>query len=433
MASKGKLLVVSPEHMVGMLLGNYLKGLGYEVEMVADALEMLGLLVEWQPEVIVCLQLSHDEPTVAKTLSTASIDIPVLMLAPEEELEAYRNESVVAALPWPSPRPLVGKTIERILTQRRASKLVVHPPELQTRDTDPAPPVDDDHPPSKYIGRYRIEALIGRGGMGDVYRCHDHLDSRKVAVKTIRCPIGTDNWDDDPNIKRFEVEYAALSRLNHPRIVAHHNFGQDMRRGEMFLVMQYVDGPSLRHLLDKGKLPIEEALRIGWELGDALAHAHERGIIHRDVKPENVLINDLGEPMLTDFGLARLLFFDNYSVSGGKVIAGTPAYMAPEQILSPADVDARTDQFCLGAVLHEMLTGSDSVNKSNDHKANILARLEVTFPTLTEVGVEAPDSLQQMLSQMLQREATDRFQSEEELIDAFINAGKDLGLELERL
>lgn len=433
MASKGKLLVVSSEHMVGMLLGNYLKGLGYELEMVADALEMLGLLVEWQPEVIVCLQIAHDEHTVTKTLSSASIDIPVLMLAPEEELEACRNQSVVAALPWPSPRPLVGKTIERILTQRRASKLVVQPTELQIRDTDPAPPLDEDHPPSQYISRYRIEALIGRGGMGDVYRCHDDLDIRMVAVKTIRCPIGTDNWDEDPKIKRFEVEYAALSRLNHPRIVAHHNFGKDLRRGEMFLVMQFVDGPSLRHLLDKGELPIEEAVRIGWELGDALAHAHERGIVHRDVKPENVLINELGQPMLTDFGLARLLFFDNYSVSGGKVIAGTPAYMAPEQILSPADVDARTDQFCLGAVMHEMLTGSESVSKGNDHKANILARLEVTFPTLAEVGVEAPESLQEILTRMLQREPDDRFQSDEELLDAFIAAGVDLDLDLERL
>ena len=432
MASKGKLLVVGVEQMVRMLLANYLKGLGYEVEQAINALEMLGMLVEYEPEVVICHQISRNEPSVTKALKEVELDIPVLMLAPEEHLEACRNESVVAALPWPSPRPLVTRTIERILSQRRAAKIAVQPADLLVRDTDPAPPAEEARPPARYIGRYEIEALIGRGGMGDVYRCHDDLANRSVAVKTIRCPMGLDSSEEDPNIKRFEVEYAALSRLNHPRIVAHHNFGQDAQRGEMFLVMQFVDGPSLRHLLDKGRLPITEALRIGWELADALAHAHERGIIHRDVKPENVLINELGQPMLTDFGLARLLFFDNYSVSGGKVIAGTPAYMAPEQILSPADVDARTDQFCLGAVIHEMLTGSDSIPKSNDHRANILARLEVTWPTLEEAGVEASEALESMLSRMLQREANKRFQSDDELLDSFIKVGQELGLELER-
>jgi tRNA A-37 threonylcarbamoyl transferase component Bud32/CheY-like chemotaxis protein len=426
MASKGKLIIVTSDQIVRMLLLNYLKGLGYDIWGAADTLELLGLIGENDPELILTKEGGAGVP-FSNAIVDASVGLPIMVLAAEERLEECRNERVVAALPWPSPRPLVARTVERILTQVRASRLSIVT--AQPRDTAPAE-AEPEGALARTIGRYRIEALIGRGGMGDVYRCYDDLTRRVVAVKTIRCPLGAKSFEEDPHVERFRVEAAALSRLLHPRIVATYHFGVDQNRGEMYLVMQYVDGPSLRHRIESGRLPIDEALRIGWELADALAHAHERGVVHRDVKPENVLITDLGEPLLTDFGLARL---GNFSVSDGRVIAGTPAYMAPEQILSPRDVDERTDQFGLGAMLHEMLTGADCFTGNEDRRATLLARLEVTWPTLASLGLEAPESLQTMLTRMLQKEPRSRYPTDGELLDAFMAVGADLGLAFERL
>jgi serine/threonine-protein kinase len=267
--------------------------------------------------------------------------------------------------------------------------------------------------------RFQVLRVLGSGGMGTVLLARERELGRLVALKFLR--------ETGPLfLQRFRREARLMARLAHPAIVPVYEFAGAAERP--YLALAYLDGGNLA----QARLAPEALARTLHPVTDALASAHRHGIVHRDVKPENVLINELGQPMLTDFGLARLLFFDNYSVSGGKVIAGTPAYMAPEQILSPGDVDARTDQFCLGAVIHEMLTGSDAIPKSNDHRANILARLEVTWPTLAEVGVQAPGSLQDMLSRMLQREAADRFQSDDELLEKFVAAGEDLGLVLER-
>jgi serine/threonine-protein kinase len=264
--------------------------------------------------------------------------------------------------------------------------------------------------------------------MGSVYRCFDETFRRLVAIKTLRCEAHLTVDGKDTNTERFKVEAGALARLVHPRIVATHDFGVDERRGEMFLVMQYVDGPSLDHRLREGPLPIAEALRLAWDIADALAHAHDRGVVHRDVKPDNVLLNELGEPMLTDFGLALL---GNFSVSDFKTVAGTINYMAPEQILCPKMIGFQTDQYGLGAVLHQMLTCAfeGSVTMS---PASVLRSLDVKRPTLDEAGVDAPVGLQQVISKMLEREPDDRFPDDQSLLDALHEVGQELDIELER-
>ena len=264
--------------------------------------------------------------------------------------------------------------------------------------------------------------------MGEVYRCYDDLTERVVAVKTIRMLFGAGSIDSDPNVDRFRVEAAALARLLHPRIISTYQFGVDERRGEMYLVMQYIDGPSLRFLMKRGAVPAREALQIGWDLADALAHAHERGVIHRDIKPENVIINDLGQPMLTDFGLARL---GDFSVSDGRAIAGTPNYMAPEQILSPRDIDARTDQYGLGALLHEMLSGEPCI-EDDGHPSTILSRLNLRRPSLRECGVDASEVLDHTIARMVEQEPDERFQSDEQLLSALEEVGEELGLAFAR-
>jgi serine/threonine-protein kinase len=362
----------------------------------------------------------------AEALRSASFDAHVVALGDVGARGGAGAVDLAAALPWPSSRPALAAAVERVMTERRAARLASHP-NLAERDTMPAPPAARTSTAPALIGRYRILSLVGRGGMGDVYRCCDDATERVVAIKTMRCPADS---ADDPAVERFRVEAAALSRLVHPRIVAPSHFGVDHTRGEMYLVLQYVDGPSLRNRLDEGvRLALRETLQIGWDMADALAHAHERGVVHRDVKPENVLIDELGQPLLTDFGLARL---GDYSVSGGQVIAGTPNYMAPEQILDPRRVDGRADQYGLGAMLHELLAGPARPPAEAERPASILRRLAVRRPSLIDVGAEVSSRLDALVARLLEPEPADRFPGDVALLAELAAAGHELGLAFER-
>lgn len=417
----GSLVIVSPDHESRMLLGHYLEGLGYEVSIASNLSELLGLVEQCHPDLVLDQQLELDDLPASLALREASIDLPVVVLdSSSKPPSKVRGKSGTTVVPWPSPRAAVADAVRRLLRKRRAKKRRAQPPQ------ESHPP--DDSRPVDRIGRYRVEALIGRGGMGSVYRCFDETFRRLVAIKTLRCEEHLTPDGKDTNTERFKVEAGALARLVHPRIVATHDFGVDDRRGEMFLVMQYVDGPSLHHRLKYGPLEIPEAVRLAWDIADALAHAHERGVVHRDVKPENVLLNDLGEPMLTDFGLALL---GNFSVSDFNTVSGTINYMAPEQILCPKTIGIRTDQYGLGAVLHQILTCAfkGSVTMS---PASVLRSIAVDRPSLEEAGIDAPECLQQLLSRLLGREPSDRFPNDEALLEALHNVGRELELDLER-
>jgi len=417
----GRLVLVSSDSRARMLLGNYLEGLGYEVNVATDLSELLGMVEQCPPDLVLDQRIDGGENTASLALKEASIDLPVVVLDSKTRAKRRATRTTTAAvLPWPSPRTVVAEAVAQALLDRRASARSASRAAEQSEENEPAT-VDR-------IGRYRVEALIGRGGMGSVYRCFDETFRRVVAIKTIRSEEHLSSDGRDMNIERFQVEAGALARLVHPRIVATYDFGVDHKRMEMFLVMQFISGPSLHHRLKEGPLPIAEAVRIGWDLADALAHAHERGVVHRDIKPDNVLLNDLGQPMLTDFGLARL---GNFSVSGFNTVAGTINYMAPEQILCPKEIDARTDQYGLGAVIHQMLTRafSGSITMS---PASVLRSLTAQRQPLAELGVEAPASLQALLTRMLEREASDRFPDDEALLEALHAVGDELGLMLER-
>ena len=191
--------------------------------------------------------------------------------------------------------------------------------------------------------------LLGRGGMGAVYKARQRDLDRFVALKILRAGL-----DADPTFAaRFADEARALARLNHPGIVTLHEFGRTPA-GRYFIVMEFVDGMNLRQLLAAGRIAPREALAIVPPLCDALQYAHDRGLVHRDIKPDNILIDRLGRVKIADFGLARLASFP--SEPAGEIV-GTPAYMAPEQHTRPASVDHRADIYALGVVLYQMLTG----------------------------------------------------------------------------
>ncbi|MFE6196054.1 serine/threonine-protein kinase [Streptomyces sp. NPDC057838] len=195
-------------------------------------------------------------------------------------------------------------------------------------------------------GRYRLDERIGSGGAADVYRGLDLRLRRPVAVKVFRAGTGFDTEE------AFRSETVILARLQHPGLVTAFDAGR--HDGEAFLVMQLIDGPTLKSRIAEGPLSCRAATALGAALADALAHAHEAGIVHRDVKPSNILLDSSGEPHLTDFGISRLLDATTRTATG--TMTGTAAYLSPEQVLG-RPVGRPADIYALGLVLLESVTG----------------------------------------------------------------------------
>ncbi|HEY7443758.1 MAG TPA: serine/threonine-protein kinase, partial [Vicinamibacterales bacterium] len=213
--------------------------------------------------------------------------------------------------------------------------------------------------PGVRFGPYEIQGPLGSGGMGQVYRARDSRLNRFVALKIL-----PPEFADHPGRReRFEREARAISALNHPHICAVFDVGD--QNDVPFLVMEYLEGETIAHRLARGPLPVEQLLTYAVEIADALDHAHAHGIVHRDVKPSNVMLTRSGTKLL-DFGLARLRTFEPTPLSTLSMpkalvttegtIVGTVQYMAPEQ-LEGKTVDARTDIFAFGALVYEMATG----------------------------------------------------------------------------
>jgi serine/threonine protein kinase len=198
-----------------------------------------------------------------------------------------------------------------------------------------------------------ILELLGRGGMGAVYKARQLKLDRFVALKILPPDLGR----EAAFAERFAREARALARLNHPQVVAVHDFGES--GGLYYLVMEFVDGVNLRQLLQAGQLEPARALQIVPQICEALQYAHEEGVVHRDIKPENILLDKRGRVKIADFGLAKLLGHSRaeFSLTGSQQVMGTLDYMAPEQRERPLEVDQRADIYSLGVVFYEMLTG----------------------------------------------------------------------------
>lgn len=206
-------------------------------------------------------------------------------------------------------------------------------------------------PQSTIIGRYVVEGLIGAGAMGRIYRARDPDIKRAVAIKLISTKLMS-GADRDDYIKRFRREAEAAARCAHPNIVTIYDFA--LHDGEPFLAMEFVDGMSLRQALDESPvMVVPEALGIMLQVLDALASTHEQGVVHQDIKPANIMLTSTGRVKVGDFGISR---FTNVEATIDSSLAGTPAYMSPEQCRSE-DVDGRADLFAVGTTLFEMVAG----------------------------------------------------------------------------
>jgi len=211
----------------------------------------------------------------------------------------------------------------------------------------------------KCFPNLEVVSLLGQGGMGVVYKARQPQLDRFVALKLLPDKAGR----DPAFAERFAREAKALARLNHPNIVGVYDFGQ--AGGHFFLLMEFVDGMTLRQLEQTKKLTPEEALTIAPRICDALQYAHDEGVVHRDIKPGNILVDRKGRVKIADFGLAKLLGQEtkDFSLTGEQAVMGTPHYMAPEQMTSSKTVDHRADIYSLGVVVYEMLTGELPVGR----------------------------------------------------------------------
>ncbi len=216
-----------------------------------------------------------------------------------------------------------------------------------------APLLRSQEPPPAKIGKYEILSEISRGGMGIVYRARQRELDRQVALKVVSPRLA----EFPEFIERFFREARTLAKLNHPNIVQVHDADRDGRH--LFLVMELVEGKSLRSLMRDRRIPPAEALRLVAQVCDALEAAHALGIVHRDIKPENLLVTSKGDVKVADFGLAVLFTAgpETPRITQSNAILGTYDYMAPEQRLASANVDHRADLYALGVVLYELLTG----------------------------------------------------------------------------
>ncbi len=223
------------------------------------------------------------------------------------------------------------------------------------------------------IGRYDVERLLGEGGMGRVLLGRDTVLGRRVALKILRDDLGLTPEHKAQLVERMRHEARAAAALSHPGMVTLHDMGEDDAVG-LFLVFELLEGPTLRERLQRGPLPPRDVAALARTLGAALSHAHDAGVLHRDVKPENIMLTPLGAE-LTDFGIARL---PDSTLTRGTAVLGTPAYSAPE-VLGTGSFSPRSDQFSLAATLYEALTGERAF--AGDDALTVATRVAMAKPT----------------------------------------------------
>jgi eukaryotic-like serine/threonine-protein kinase len=257
-------------------------------------------------------------------------------------------------------------------------------------------------------GRYEITKLLGRGGMAVVFLAQDLVLERQVAIKV----LPPDLSHDTKLIPRFQQEAKTAAKLDHPNIIPIYRV--ESEAGLNYFVMKYVSGSSLEQLLDQGPLPIELTRRVLREAAMALGHAHKRGIVHRDVKPANIMLESDGRVVLTDFGISKALEGGSALTGTGNIL-GTPHYMAPEQAKG-LEVDGRADQYALAVVGHQILTGKQPFDGSSH--SILYKHVFEAPPRIFEARPDAPADLCAALDRALSKEPGKRFTSMEDFAAA---------------
>lgn len=259
-------------------------------------------------------------------------------------------------------------------------------------------------------GRYQIQDQLGQGGMSAVYRATDPNLRRTVAIKLIHSHLAS----DPEFVRRFEEEAAAVARLRHPNIIQVFDFNHD--DDTYYMVLEFLPGQTLLEKLEQANqqrqlLSLSETMGIMIPLCDAVAYAHRQGMIHRDLKPANVMINPQGDPVLMDFGIAKIVGGESMTATGGVI--GTVAYLSPEQIRGQKP-DHRADIYALGIILYQMITGRLPFQGENT-AATMMQHLTAPIPDVRQFNRNTPPALVAVIQKALAKEADHRYQSAEEL------------------
>ncbi len=279
------------------------------------------------------------------------------------------------------------------------------------------------------LGHYRIDAKLGEGGMGVVYKAFDTHLNRTVAIKVLPARAVS----DPARRRRFIQEARAASELDHPNIVTIYDIAE--ADGQLFIVMQFVAGKTLRELLARGRLPLDDVLRYSVQIADGLTRAHGRGIVHRDLKPANLMVTEEGQVKLLDFGLAKLTEAQPGEASDETLteqpapateqgtLLGTPAYMSPEQAQGKK-VDARSDIFSFGSLLYEMVTGRQAFK--GDDRLSVLSAIVRDEPQkVSALAPSVPAELEKLIARALRKDRERRWQSMADLRVALTEMQED--------
>jgi serine/threonine-protein kinase len=255
--------------------------------------------------------------------------------------------------------------------------------------------------------RFRLEEQIGSGGMSTVYRAYDTTLERWVAIKLMHRDIS----DDSDQLERFRREARAVARLNHPHVVTVIDFGED--DGRPYIVLEFVEGETLKQRIRRmGRLPVGEAVAYAIEIGRALSCAHAERLVHRDVKPQNVLIDQEGRAKVTDFGIARSLEAHGLTATGR--VLGTTDYVSPEQALGH-EVTEQSDVYSLGVVLFEMLTG-ETPFKAESQVAVAMKHVQEPMPDVQRVRPDVSSALAAAVDRATAKELPNRYATAADLV-----------------
>lgn len=265
------------------------------------------------------------------------------------------------------------------------------------------------------LGKYEVLSTLGQGAMGVVYKGFDPHIERTVALKTIRKDVLAPK-DLEPLLTRFKHEAQAAGRLTHPGIVTVYEYGED--EGTVFIAMEFVQGRELKEILDNNeRLPLSTSISLITQLLDALAYSHANGVVHRDIKPGNIIILEDGRIKVTDFGIAKI---ESSTLTQFGEVLGTPTYMSPEQF-GGQPVDRRSDLFSTGVILYHLLTGEKPF--PGNSMTTIMHRVLNTIPpNVSELNFQIPASFDQVVNKALAKKASERFQTAEEFAAALKRA-----------
>ncbi len=264
------------------------------------------------------------------------------------------------------------------------------------------------------VGAYRIIEQLGQGGMATVFKAYHASLDRYVALKVLHPAFG-----EDPAFEaRFQREARVVAKLEHPNIVPIYDYAEHEKRP--YLVMKFIEGETLKARLDQSPLTSQEILKIIEAVGSALAYAHKRNVLHRDVKPSNVLVATDGQIYLADFGLARIAQLGESTLSGDMII-GTPQYISPEQAMGVKDLDERTDIYSFGVMLYEMVVGK--VPFSADTPFSIIHdHIYSPLPLPRKVNPNVPENVERVLLKALAKDRLDRYENVDQMVSAFKDA-----------